>query len=310
MVDWCIFQLAAHSENYRTFCCGPFKTAPVKMELHLPQSGYVPGQRIPVTVVVINNSGVSVSELRLSLVMLIRYFSITPEHSRVDRIVIGKVQGDSVLKRSTVSLAIDMEVPSTPPTCLNVCNLIQIAYQLEVEALIKSLQEHQLITMPITIGTWPLALKTSSGKDVVLQQPPRRSARYESQADELPMVTALENQLNSQDISKLFKYSYQSITVEYLISTPKLCPNLWSRSTRYAATSTRRSCMPSELTNLHPYILFMTFQVLPPLFRTTVTSIKAFKRKLESAGIVFGKARYFDFVFKYKLSIVEVLLRL
>ncbi|XP_023175766.2 arrestin domain-containing protein 17 [Drosophila hydei] len=194
-------RLAAHSENYRTFCCGPLKTAPVKMELHLPQSGYVPGQRIPVTVVVINNSGVSVSELRLSLVMLVRYFSITPEHSRVDRIVIGKIQGDSVLKRSTVSLAIDMEVPSTPPTCLNVCNLIQIAYQLEVEALIKSLQEHQLITMPITIGTWPLALKTSSGKDVVLQQPPRRSARYESQTDELPMVTALENQLNSQDIT-------------------------------------------------------------------------------------------------------------
>ncbi|XP_030558985.1 arrestin domain-containing protein 17 isoform X1 [Drosophila novamexicana] len=202
-------RLPAHSENYRTFCCGPCKTAPIKMELHLPQAGYVPGQRIPVTVLLINNSNVAVSEVRLSLVMLVRYFSVTPEHSRVDRIVIGKAKGDSVLRRSTRSLTLDMVVPSTPPTCLDVCKLIQIAYQLEVEALIKSLREHQMITMPITIGTWPLG-NSSSASDVVQQQPPRRSERYESPADELPVVTALANQLNSPDIGKLFQNIRQS----------------------------------------------------------------------------------------------------
>ncbi|EDV93351.1 arrestin domain-containing protein 17 isoform X2 [Drosophila grimshawi] len=186
-------RLAAHSENYRTFCCGPCKTAPLKMELKLPQAGYVPGQRIPVTVLVINNSGVAVSEVRLSIVMLVRYFSITPEHSRVDRIIIGRAKGDSVLRRCTRSTTIYMDVPSTPPTCLNVCNLIQIAYQLEVEAIIKSLQKQQLITMPITIGTWPIGINSDSG--VVQQQPPRRSARYEPSA-ELPVVAALENELS------------------------------------------------------------------------------------------------------------------
>lgn len=110
------------------------------MELNIPQVGYVAGQQIPVTVVVINNSNVAVSELKLSLVMLVRYFSMTPEHSRVDRIVISKAKGDSVLRRSTQSQTIDMDVPCTPPTCLTLCNLIQIAYQLEVEAMIKSLR--------------------------------------------------------------------------------------------------------------------------------------------------------------------------
>ncbi|KAH8311733.1 hypothetical protein KR044_007723 [Drosophila immigrans] len=191
----------AHSENYRTFCCGPCKTEPIKMELNLPQAGYVPGQRIPVTVVVINNTNVAVSELRLSLVMLVRYFSLTPEHSRVDRIVISRAKGDSVLRRCTRSLTIDMDVPSTPPTCVALCNLIQIAYHLEVEAVIKSLREKQLITMPITIGTWPLALTSENG--VVQQQPPRRSNRYEMPENELPVVTAISNELrpNSRDIA-------------------------------------------------------------------------------------------------------------
>ncbi|KAH8330227.1 hypothetical protein KR067_000286 [Drosophila pandora] len=185
-------RLAAHSEGYRTFCCGPCKTDPLKLELHLPQAGYVPGQRIPVTVVVVNNTAVAVSELRLCLVMLVRYYSITPEHSRVERIIISRAKGDSVLKQSTRSLTIDLPIPSTPPTCVELSNLIQIAYQLEVEALIKSLREQQLMVMPVTIGTIPLAV---SG--MVVQQPPRRSAHYEgpvSRRDppgELPIVAAL-----------------------------------------------------------------------------------------------------------------------
>lgn len=178
------------------------------MELNLPQAGYVPGQNIPITVLVINNSNVAVSELRLSLVMLVRYFSLTPEHSRVDHIVIAQAKGDSVLRRSTRSLSFGMVVPSTPPTCLSLCSLIQIAYQLEVEAVVKSLQEKQLITMPITIGTWPLGTGGSgsgSGSGVIQQQPPRRSARYEAQGDELPVVTAITNELTpgSEDICEL-----------------------------------------------------------------------------------------------------------
>ncbi|KAH8280913.1 hypothetical protein KR054_004490 [Drosophila jambulina] len=187
-------RLAAHSEGYRTFCCGPCKTDPLKLELHLPQAGYVPGQRIPVTVVVVNNTAVAVSELRLSLVMLVRYYSVSPEHSRVERIIISRAKGDSVLKQCTRSLTIDLPVPATPPTCVELSNLIQIAYQLEVEALVKSLREQQLMVMPVTIGTIPLPVA-----GIVVQQPPRRSGHYEGPQsrrdppDELPMVTALGN---------------------------------------------------------------------------------------------------------------------
>ncbi|EDX12014.1 GD19464 [Drosophila simulans] len=183
---------AAHSEGYRTFCCGPCKTDPLKLEVNLPQAGYVPGQKIPVTIVVVNNTAVAVSELRLSLVMLVRYYSVSPEHSRVERIIISRAKGESVLKQCTRSQTIDLPVPSTPPTCVELSNLIQIAYQLEVEALVKSLREQQLMVMPVTIGTIPLAV---SG--IVVQQPPRRSAHYEgpesrrNPPDELPMVTAL-----------------------------------------------------------------------------------------------------------------------
>lgn len=146
------------------------------------------------TIVVVNNTAVAVSEIRLSLVMLVRYYSVSPEHSRVERLIISRAKGESVLKQCTRSQTIDLPVPSTPPTCVELSNLIQIAYQLEVEALVKSLREQQLMVMPVTVGTIPLAV---SG--IVVQQPPRRSAHYEgpdsrrNPPDELPMVTALES---------------------------------------------------------------------------------------------------------------------
>ncbi|ALC47979.1 CG18747 [Drosophila busckii] len=193
-----ILKVAAHSEGYRTFCCGPCKTDPLKMEVNLPQAGYVPGQRIPINVVVINNSNMAVSKLDLYLVMLVRYLSVSPEHSRVDRIVISKAKGDSILRRSTRSLTVELTVPSTPPTCLSLCKLIQIAYQLEVEASVKSVREQQLITMPITIGTWPLGVGSDSrATPGIVQQPPRRSARYVGEGNELPLVTSIENILTS-----------------------------------------------------------------------------------------------------------------
>ncbi|XP_022219870.2 arrestin domain-containing protein 17 [Drosophila obscura] len=207
-------RLAAHSEGYRTFCCGPCKTDPLKLELNLPQAGYVPGQKIPVTVVVVNNTSVAVSQLRLSLVMLIRYFSLSPDHARVERIIISRAKGDSVLKQCTRSLTIDLPVPATPPTCVELSNLIQIAYQVEVEALVKSLREEQLMVMPVTIGTMPLAV---SG--IVVQQPPRRSARYDGPADELPVITALGAVPN--DLTPSQGNDLSAPTYEECIHTPR-----------------------------------------------------------------------------------------
>ncbi|EDW81363.1 uncharacterized protein Dwil_GK11061 [Drosophila willistoni] len=220
-------RVATHSEGYRTFCCGPCKTDPLKMELHLPQAGYVPGQRIPVTVTVINNTHLAVSELRLCLVMLVRYYSIKPEHSRVERIIISRAKGDSVLRQCTRSITLHMDVPATPPTCLE--HLIQIAYHLEVEAMVKSLREQQLMIMPLTIGTIPLAV---SG--IVVQQPPRRSAHYEAAGpasgqrttDELPMVTSIATIPNgltpsSADIAPP-KYEESKFTVRGNINEEEL----------------------------------------------------------------------------------------
>ncbi|XP_018796250.1 PREDICTED: arrestin domain-containing protein 17-like [Bactrocera latifrons] len=159
------------SENYRSYCCGPCKTDPLKMQIQLPQAGYVPGQRIPVTALVINNTNIAVSEVRYALVMLVRYSSPAPAlHSCLERITMTTAKSESVLRNSTRSLTHELLVPSTPPTCLRSCSIIRISYQVEVEARMKGWYSSQTITIPVLIGNVPLWQTPP-----VIQQQPRGS---------------------------------------------------------------------------------------------------------------------------------------
>ncbi|TMW47662.1 hypothetical protein DOY81_007261 [Sarcophaga bullata] len=163
-------RIPSNSEAYRSFLCGPCTTEPIKMELKIPQAGYVPGQSIPVQALIINNSNIAVSEVRFALIMIVRYISQNPTHHNVQRISVSKIQSDGVLRNCTRSLRDLIHVPATPPTCLHACGIIQIHYQVEMEVVMKSFQKTQTITIPVIIGNIPLANNTT-GLDVIQQQP-------------------------------------------------------------------------------------------------------------------------------------------
>ncbi|XP_036225693.2 arrestin domain-containing protein 17 [Bactrocera oleae] len=152
-----LLRVPCKSEAQKVFCCWPCKTQPLKMHVSLPQSGYVPGQAIPVSVLIANESNIKVEELKIELVMLVCYYSQVPlTHTKNERIAVLKLKGDGVSVHCKKQFNYTLVVPATPPTCFNLCRIIQIAYQVEVVAKVKGWHADQVICVPVTIGNVPL----------------------------------------------------------------------------------------------------------------------------------------------------------
>ncbi|EDV93350.1 arrestin domain-containing protein 2 [Drosophila grimshawi] len=154
-----LFRLAAHVETQKSYCCWPCSSAPLQLQLSLPQTGFVSGQAIPVNMTVTNDSHIRIEMLQVSLAMVVTYFAehFSRRHSRTERFVVTKLMGDHVPNYCKKQFTYLLRVPATPPTCNNLCKIIQIAYKVEVEAKVKGCHRNQMISIPVTIGNVPLS---------------------------------------------------------------------------------------------------------------------------------------------------------
>ncbi|KAH8374749.1 arrestin domain-containing protein 3 [Drosophila serrata] len=154
-----LLRVPAHSETTKTYCCWPCKSDPLSLQLTLPQTGFVPGQSIPLSVLVTNESHIPVEQLLMTFVMLVTCHSKPPSmpNSTSERLVVNTVKGDSVQRNCKKLFSYEIRVPATPPTCFNLCGIIQIAYQVEVEAQVKGCHHNEVVSIPVTIGSVPLS---------------------------------------------------------------------------------------------------------------------------------------------------------
>ncbi|XP_060647898.1 arrestin domain-containing protein 3-like [Drosophila nasuta] len=169
----------AHSEDQKTYNCWPCRSEPLRLHLSLPQRGYVPGQTMPVTLLVTNDSHVRLEEIKASLVMMVLYYSQCSVETISERFVVSNKQGEGVTKNSKKEFTFDLHVPATPPTCFDLCRIIQIAYQVEVETKAKGWHINERVHMPVTIGNVPLT------RQLVQQQPRPLSVEVEVVAQQL-----------------------------------------------------------------------------------------------------------------------------
>ncbi|XP_033167103.1 arrestin domain-containing protein 17 [Drosophila mauritiana] len=154
-----LLRVPAHSETSKTYCCWPCKSDPLALQLTVPQTGFVPGQNVPLSVLVTNDSHIPVEQLLISFVMLVTYHSKPPSmpNTTSERLVVNTFNGDAVQRNCKKLFSYEIRVPATPPTCFNLCGIIQIAYQVEVEAKVKGCHNNETVTIPVTIGSVPLA---------------------------------------------------------------------------------------------------------------------------------------------------------
>lgn len=127
------------------------------MVANIPQSGYVPGQTIIVSADVTNDSSVPVEKLRFLLRQIITYSTYKPyTKMNTEVVVLQESQSAGVSEMGQGRFQSSLRVPAEPPTMLDLCKVISISYDVEVEAKITGIHLNPYVRLPITIGTIPL----------------------------------------------------------------------------------------------------------------------------------------------------------
>lgn len=141
----------------KTFCCFCCKSGPLSVIVHLPVTGFVSGQIIPITAEVDNASNVTVDALKLCLRKNISFQVQQPRSARkkevekIDELTMGPIDaGGSRTWEQKI------EVPALPPSNLVNCGIIDLDYELFVEAQVSGLHKNLDGVIPITLGTVPL----------------------------------------------------------------------------------------------------------------------------------------------------------
>lgn len=146
----------------KNFCCWPCKSGPLLFTATLPQTGFVPGQSIPITLDIVNRSNIKLHEIIFKLKEKIRYTCEVPHAAtKFEEREIAKMKSDGVDKKDRKHTVIDLVVPAIPPSNMNLCRIIQITYELVIKPKTSGgSKDLKQLEIPVTIGTIPLSVPT------------------------------------------------------------------------------------------------------------------------------------------------------
>lgn len=144
------------TELIRHFYCCCFKSKPFSMSAAIPFTGFVPGQKIVVTINMNNQSSSDIEGTKVSLERNTQYISQTPRKKiKFECLTVKEVFGSGVRAAGTVEFKIALDVPPLAPTNLNYCRVLITSYQLKILAKVYGAHKNPHLNIPITIGTVP-----------------------------------------------------------------------------------------------------------------------------------------------------------
>lgn len=163
-------QIPTQMEMTKSFWCGPCSSGPFSMVASIPQTGYVPGQKVIVSAEVTNMSTIPVDRMKFMLRKIISYHSQTPStKTKNELVVIQERRAGGVAKMDHGRFQMTLPIPPEPPTNTNLCKVIHITYEVKVEAKIGGPHQSPCIRIPITIGTVPLNRNVPDPKTPAIQ---------------------------------------------------------------------------------------------------------------------------------------------
>ncbi|XP_076168446.1 arrestin domain-containing protein 17 [Ptiloglossa arizonensis] len=135
------------------------QTEPLTMSMSLPIHGYVPGQAIPIRIVMTNPTTVVVKKIRIVFKKVVSYHST--EKSRKHKEIVVEVE--QPVNKNSDTYDVTFDVPAVPPTGMIYCNIIDVFYTLKVEACVemsewfyRMFQKNLKLRTNIVVGTVPL----------------------------------------------------------------------------------------------------------------------------------------------------------
>lgn len=167
------------------FCC--IRSKPIFISVKIPISGYIPGQKIDVTVVVNNQSNTNIEGIKVSLERNTQFISQTPiKKIRSETLKVKEAYGNGISKCGMGEIKMSLIVPQLPPTNLNFCKIIIYSYQLRITAKATGAHHNPHINIPINIGTIPISLPSHLNASINESTSTIPSAPPESIMNELP----------------------------------------------------------------------------------------------------------------------------
>lgn len=145
--------IPSKTEVLRHFYCCCFKSKPFHMTTSIPVTGFVPGQTIPVTIMLNNQSNVDIEGTKVSVERNMQYVSQNPRKKiKFECLVVKEVYGAGVKAAGSGEIKIDVTIPPVAPTNMNSCKIITTNYQMRVIAKVSGAHKNPHINIPLTIG--------------------------------------------------------------------------------------------------------------------------------------------------------------
>ncbi|XP_015601478.1 arrestin domain-containing protein 17 [Cephus cinctus] len=145
-------------EMSKTFCCLCCGSQPLTVKVSIPIRGYVPGQRIPIRVNLENHSNVVVDTMKFILLKMVTFHADTPRtESKSEELVVVEIAKGPVRAGDNAMYEQELEVPPLPPSNLSNCRIIDLEYNLKMEACVSGWYHRNLKkNILVFIGTVPL----------------------------------------------------------------------------------------------------------------------------------------------------------
>ncbi|XP_011696573.1 PREDICTED: arrestin domain-containing protein 2 isoform X4 [Wasmannia auropunctata] len=126
---------SVQQEMSKTFCCLWCSTPPLSVNFSLPVRGYVPGQSMPIKINIENLSNIVVNTVKLVLCKIVTFHATTPRReTKTEEIVVTEISRGPVVAGGTADYEQRLGIPPLPPSNLANCRIIDLEYNLKVEA--------------------------------------------------------------------------------------------------------------------------------------------------------------------------------
>ncbi|XP_033185967.1 arrestin domain-containing protein 17 [Bombus vancouverensis nearcticus] len=194
------------------------QTEPISMSMTVPVRGYVPGQTIPIEIVVTNPTTVVVTKIRVVFKKVVSYRST--EKSRKHKEIVVEVE--QPVNKDSDTYDVTFDVPAVPPTGMIHCNIIDVLYTLKVEACVdvsewyyRMFQKNLKLRTNIVVGTVPLQnyeipQKTADVTEAFSFHPPCAMAT-EEYANDTPSLKNIEREETTKPSLSLPLYEKSQI---------------------------------------------------------------------------------------------------
>ncbi|XP_058825942.1 arrestin domain-containing protein 17 [Topomyia yanbarensis] len=144
-------------EREKTFCCFCCASGPLSVIVHIPVTGFVSGQTIPLTIECDNASNVGVESIKLTLRKLLAFHVMNPRReTKKKKEVISEVSVGPVEGGNSQTWNQHILIPPLPPSNLVNCGIIDVDYDIKMEAVVSGPHANMDGNIPIVLGTVPL----------------------------------------------------------------------------------------------------------------------------------------------------------